>query len=93
VHLLFPDQLNTYDVLISDDVVFTKAALDDFLAFQRVSVITADELAEIAVASDAPEVTLSKSAPAASTDIDDAAADEIDGIAPGTVTEEKEDDK
>jgi large subunit ribosomal protein L4 len=32
VHLLTPDQLNTYDVLVSDDVVFTRAALDDFLA-------------------------------------------------------------
>ena len=32
VHLLFPDQLNTYDVLISDDVVFTRAALDEFIA-------------------------------------------------------------
>ncbi len=32
VHLLAPDQLNTYDVLVSDDVVFTRAALDAFLA-------------------------------------------------------------
>jgi large subunit ribosomal protein L4 len=32
VHLLLPDQLNTYDVLVSDDVVFTRGALDDFLA-------------------------------------------------------------
>jgi large subunit ribosomal protein L4 len=32
VHLLPPDQLNTYDVLVSDDVVFTRGALDDFLA-------------------------------------------------------------
>ena len=32
VHLLPPDQLNTYDVLISDDVVFTRGALDEFLA-------------------------------------------------------------
>lgn len=32
VHLLAPDQLNTYDVLVSDDVVFTRDALDDFLA-------------------------------------------------------------
>ena len=30
VHLLFPDQLNTYDVLVADDVVFTKAAFDEF---------------------------------------------------------------
>ena len=31
VHLLEPGQLNTYDVLISDDVVFTEAALTTFL--------------------------------------------------------------
>ena len=31
VHLLEPGQLNTYDVLISDDVVFTQAALNEFL--------------------------------------------------------------
>jgi len=32
VHLLSPGQLNTYDVLISDDVVFTESALAAFLA-------------------------------------------------------------
>jgi large subunit ribosomal protein L4 len=32
VHLLPADQLNTYDVLISDDVVFTQGALEAFLA-------------------------------------------------------------
>jgi large subunit ribosomal protein L4 len=32
VHLLEPGQLNTYDVLISDEIVFTKGALDEFLA-------------------------------------------------------------
>ena len=32
VHLLEPGQLNTYDVLISDDVVFTEGALSAFLA-------------------------------------------------------------
>ena len=32
VHLLYVDQLNTYDVLVSDQVVFTSAALDAFLA-------------------------------------------------------------
>ena len=31
VHVLYADQLNTYDVLISDDVVFTKAAYDAFV--------------------------------------------------------------
>jgi large subunit ribosomal protein L4 len=32
VHLIAPDQLNTYDVLCSDDVVFTSGALEVFLA-------------------------------------------------------------
>jgi len=32
VHVLSPGQLNTYDVLISDDVVFTESALHAFLA-------------------------------------------------------------
>jgi len=35
VHLLAADQLNTYDVLVSDDVVFTKEALDEFLDLGR----------------------------------------------------------
>ena len=32
VHLLVPDQLNAYDVLKSDDVVFTDAAFKDLLS-------------------------------------------------------------
>jgi large subunit ribosomal protein L4 len=32
IHWLEVGQLNTYDVLINDDVVFTKAALDAFIA-------------------------------------------------------------
>ena len=32
VHLLAPGQLNTYDVLVSDDIVFTEGALAAFLA-------------------------------------------------------------
>ena len=32
VHLISPGQLNTYDVLVSDDVVFTEAALSTYLA-------------------------------------------------------------
>ena len=31
VHWIWADQLNTYDVLVNDDVVFTKAALSAFL--------------------------------------------------------------
>ncbi|GGM03409.1 hypothetical protein GCM10011594_24450 [Nakamurella endophytica] len=32
VHLIAADQLNTYDVLVSDDVVFTRAALEEYVA-------------------------------------------------------------
>ena len=35
VHLLSPEQLNTYDVLVNDDVVFTQAALEAFLRGPR----------------------------------------------------------
>ena len=31
VHVLFQDQLNAYDVVVSDDLVFTKAAFDAFV--------------------------------------------------------------
>jgi len=43
VHMLWPDQLNTYDVLVSDDVVFTRGALDEFLEAvgQRVTEVEA----------------------------------------------------
>jgi large subunit ribosomal protein L4 len=32
VHLIEAGQLNTYDVLISDEVIFTEAALDEFVS-------------------------------------------------------------
>ncbi|WP_298586107.1 50S ribosomal protein L4 [uncultured Kocuria sp.] len=32
VHTVYADQLNTYDVLVSDDVVFTKDAFESFVA-------------------------------------------------------------
>jgi large subunit ribosomal protein L4 len=41
VHLLTPDQLNTYDVLCADDVVFTQAALEAFT--QGTTARTSDE--------------------------------------------------
>ena len=37
VHVLYADQLNTYDVLVSDDIVFTKAAYDAFVAGKAVA--------------------------------------------------------
>lgn len=32
VHILDPGQLNTYDVIVSDDVVFTRAAFESFVS-------------------------------------------------------------
>jgi len=37
VHVLPYDQLNAYDVLVSDDIVFTKGAFDEFVAFNTKS--------------------------------------------------------
>ena len=37
VHPIAPDQLNTYDVLNSDDVIFSVAALNSFVAAKEVS--------------------------------------------------------
>lgn len=36
-HVLYADQLNTYDVMLSDDVVFTAGALEDFIASATLS--------------------------------------------------------
>ncbi len=43
VHLLTPDQLNTYDVLRADDVVFTTAALEAFVEARTGSVKETDQ--------------------------------------------------
>jgi large subunit ribosomal protein L4 len=43
VHVLVADQLNTYDVLCADDIVFTQAALDAFVAGPAKSEKAADK--------------------------------------------------
>ncbi len=43
VHLLEPSQLNTYDVLVSDDVVFTRDALDAFVARPSAATVSAEK--------------------------------------------------
>jgi len=55
VHVLAVDQLNTYDVLCADDVVFTKAAYEAFTG------------EEVEVAKPATKTTATKSAPKKST--------------------------
>ncbi len=51
VHLLPVDQLNTYDVLVADDVVFTKAAYDAFIAGPA----KGKSVKAVGTATDAPE--------------------------------------
>ncbi|HSU71189.1 MAG TPA: 50S ribosomal protein L4 [Micrococcaceae bacterium] len=61
IHVLYADQLNTYDVLVSDDVVFTQAAYEAFVsgkaaleAFASGATVTeADAAADSAVEADA----------------------------------------
>jgi large subunit ribosomal protein L4 len=60
VHLLEPGQLNTYDVLISDEIVFTQGALEAFLAGPATGksakgAATSAELGDEAEIGDAPE--------------------------------------
>ena len=50
VHLLAVDQLNTYDVLLADDVVFTKGAYDLFVAGPQ----TGKSVKAVGTESDAP---------------------------------------
>ena len=51
VHVLYVDQLNTYDVLCSDQVLFTSAALDAFLA----GPVTGKSVKAVATESEAAE--------------------------------------
>jgi large subunit ribosomal protein L4 len=57
VHVLDVGQLNTYDVLVSDDVVFTRDALSEFVAARADGaelVITEDKPAKKAAAKKTP---------------------------------------
>ncbi|WP_377640642.1 50S ribosomal protein L4 [Oryzobacter terrae] len=74
VHVLAVDQLNTYDVLCADDVVFTKAAFDTFVGGGQAVVATTpvvveDEAPAAKATTKAPKATkepkATKAAPAA----------------------------
>jgi large subunit ribosomal protein L4 len=43
VHVLFSDQLNAYDAVVSDDIVFTKAAFNAFVAAKSGDKAAADK--------------------------------------------------
>jgi len=57
VHLLAVDQLNTYDVLVSDDVVFTKGAYDTFVGGESAPAAEPKTEAAPAALVDAPAET------------------------------------
>ena len=72
VHVLAADQLNTYDVLCSDDVIFTRGALDAFVAASRatqrnVSTTEAAGDPQALAAAEATEVSASTDVTVAST--------------------------
>jgi large subunit ribosomal protein L4 len=74
VHVLAVDQLNTYDVLASDDVVFTKAAFDTFVA-TRSTGGTAQSAATSTEVDDETETQTSE-APVAEAPVTETPADE-----------------
>ena len=80
VHLLVVDQLNTYDVLCSDDVVFTSGALEAFLAGPTKgkgakAVATSTEAEAVATEAEAVEAVAEASiAEAGATETDEEAA-------------------
>jgi len=60
LHVLTADQLNTYDVLHSDDVVFTKAAFDAFVALRSNGEAGSLKLSDAAVEAVAPPAATKK---------------------------------
>jgi large subunit ribosomal protein L4 len=64
VHVLAVDQLNTYDVLCADDVVFTKAAYDTFVS-GRGAMVAGVETLELTDGTDAVAPKATKPAKAA----------------------------
>ena len=86
VHVLFVDQLNTYDVLCADDVVFTQAALTSFIDGRQAAAdatVTETEVVAEAPATETAQAPADESAPVADGGFgpDSAAATE-DGTAP-----------
>jgi large subunit ribosomal protein L4 len=100
VHLIAPGQLNTYDVLVSDDVVFTRGALQAFLdrsgpadsgltAEPVEAAPVADEPKPAAKKAPAKKATAAKAATVEASD-EDLAATTTDELEPSTTEEEGE---
>ena len=78
VHTLWPDQLNTYDVLISDDVVFTRGALDEFLAKAGLSVTETAGTEPAPAKKTAKKASKKAAAAPVEAEVDEAEIDEVD---------------
>src|SRR6195952_5300375 len=69
VHLIEPGQLNTYDVLVSDDVVFTQEALEQFVEARgngaTLTVTSGEPAAKVDTESEAPAEEVTDESPAA----------------------------
>ncbi len=77
VQVLHADQLNTYDVLCADDVIFTQAALEEFLSGRGIEVeVTAAEPAKKPAKKAAAKKTTSKKTAADKTAAKEAAAND-----------------
>jgi large subunit ribosomal protein L4 len=90
VHVIAPGQLNTYDVLVADDVVFTTSSLEAFLAGTpkgkaATAVATESEAASVeaapveeapAAAAKPAKKAAKKAAPADEVDTDEAVAEQ-----------------
>jgi large subunit ribosomal protein L4 len=49
MHLIVNDQLNAYDVLVSDDIVFTETAIREFISGSKNSATAVARESEIEV--------------------------------------------
>jgi len=65
VHILAVDQLNTYDVLLSDDVVFTKGAYDALVGDTSSVTVEAPEVEKVEKPAKAPKAEKAEKAPKA----------------------------
>lgn len=90
-HVLYADQLNTYDVMLADDIVFTSGALEDFVSVAQLSVPTSTFAAAKAAAAapaaaetvaDTAESVTEDEAPVAGAYGEGSAAPLADGSAP-----------
>ena len=88
VHILAVDQLNTYDVLLSDDIVFTKGAYDTFVSGAQAAAPNFNKVVEAKgedkpakKAAKADETHVGSEEPVAFVGTDDVEADEFAGSA------------